>query len=165
MVSMNWADYVILTIIAVSAVLSLFRGYVKETLSLVAWAAAFWVAFAFCDQGARLLANTISTPSVRVVVAFAVLFVATLLVGGLVNYLMGQLVEKTGLSSTDRMLGLVFGIVRGVAVVAIIVLLAGLTPVPRDPWWHQSQLLHHFQELALWMRGYLPPEVASYIVY
>ena len=162
---MNWADYAILTIIGISALLSLFRGYVKEMLSLVAWAAAFWVAFAFSDQGARMLAEYIATPSVRMVVAFAVLFVATLIVGGMVNYLMGQLVEKTGLSSTDRMMGLVFGIVRGVAVVAIIVLLAGLTPVPHDPWWQQSQLIHHFQELALWMRAYLPPEVASYIAY
>lgn len=163
--AMNWADVAILVIIGISALLSLFRGYVKEMLSLVAWAAAFWVAFAFSDQGAVMLVDYISTPSVRMAVAFAVLFVATLIVGGLVNYLMGQLVEKTGLSSTDRMMGLVFGIVRGVAVVAIIVLLAGLTPVPQDPWWRESQFLHHFQELALWMRGYLPPEVASYIAY
>ena len=163
--AMNWADVAILVVIAISAVLSLFRGYVKEMLSLVAWGAAFWVAVAFSDQGARMLAEYISTPSVRMAMAFAILFVATLIVGGMVNYLMGQLVEKTGLSGTDRMLGLVFGIVRGVAVVAIIVLLAGLTPVPRDPWWGQSQLLLHFQELALWMRGYLPPEAASYIAY
>ena len=85
--------------------------------------------------------------------------------GGLVNYLMGELVEKTGLSGTDRMLGLVFGIVRGVAVVGIIVLLAGLTPLPRDPWWNESRLLMHFEQLALWMRGYLPPEIASYIAF
>ena len=162
---MNWADYTILVIIAISAVLSLFRGYVKEMLALVAWAAAFWVAFAFADRGAALLAGHIDTPSARLAIAFLVLFLATLLVGGLVNYLAGKLVEKTGLTSTDRMMGLIFGLVRGVAVVAIIVLLAGLTPVPHDPWWRESQLIGHFQQLALWMRGFLPPQVASYIAY
>ena len=83
----------------------------------------------------------------------------------LVNYLAGQLVEKTGLSGTDRMLGVIFGVARGGVIVAILVLLAGFTAVPQDAWWGQSMLIHHFQEMAIWIRSYLPAEFASQIKY
>ncbi|WJW74510.1 CvpA family protein [Thiohalobacter sp. IOR34] len=160
---MNWADYSIIAIIAISAVLSLMRGFVKESLSLLAWVAAFWVALGFSGQLAGVLTDWISVPSVRAIVAFGVLFVAVLLLGGLINFLIGQLVEKTGLSGTDRLLGTVFGVVRGVLIVAILVLLAGMTVVPQDPWWRDSQLLPHFEALALWLRDFLPLDIADNI--
>lgn len=162
---MTWADYVIVAIIGISMLISLFRGYVREMLSLIAWGAAFWVAFTFSHKVAVLLVEYVDLPSARLVLAFVALFLATLLVGGLVNFLAGELVDKTGLSGTDRMLGLLFGMLRGIAVVVIMVLLAGLTPVPADPWWRESQLLGHFQDLALWLRDYLPRDVAAYISY
>ena len=123
---MTGADIVILVIIGISALLSLVRGFIKEALSLVTWIAAFWVSLAFTDRAADLLANWVSLPSARAALAFAGLFVAVLLLGGLVNYLIGQLVRKTGLGGTDRMLGMVFGVLRGVMVVAVLVLLAAL---------------------------------------
>ena len=63
------------------------------------------------------------------------------------------------------MLGVVFGVARGAVIVAILVLLAGLTPVPQDSWWQQSQLLGYFQDFALWMRDFLPPEFSKNISY
>ncbi|WP_297527088.1 CvpA family protein [Thiohalobacter sp.] len=158
---MTGADIVILVIIAISALLSLVRGFMKEALSLVTWIAAFWVSLAFTDRAAALLANWVSLPSARAALAFAGLFVTVLLLGGLVNYLIGQLVRKTGLGGTDRMLGMVFGVVRGAMVVAVLVLLAGLTAVPQDPWWQDSILLPHFERIALWLRDFLPPDVAA----
>lgn len=158
---MTGADIVILVIIGISALLSLIRGFIKEALSLVTWIAAFWVSLAFTDRAADLLANWVSLPSARAALAFAGLFVTVLLLGGLVNYLIGQLVRKTGLSGTDRMLGMVFGVVRGAMVVAVLVLLAGLTAVPQDPWWQDSTLLPHFERIALWLRDFLPPDVAA----
>ncbi len=158
---MTGADIVILVIIGISALLSLVRGFIKEALSLVTWIAAFWVSLAFTDRAADLLANWVSLPSARAALAFAGLFVAVLLLGGLVNYLIGQLVRKTGLGGTDRMLGMVFGVLRGVMVVAVLVLLAGLTAVPQDPWWQGSSLLPHFERIALWLRDFLPPDVAA----
>ena len=74
----------------------------------------------------------------------------------------GQGVDKTGLSGTDRVLGIVFGVVRGVVVVALLVLLAGLTTMPKDPWWGESALLGHFQVIALELRALLPPDMAAY---
>lgn len=159
---MNWADYAILAIIGVSAFISLLRGFVREAISLATLIAAFWVAAQFSPHVAELLVGKISVPSVRLGVAFGVLFVLTLLAGGLINYLAGLLVSKSGLSGTDRMLGLVFGILRGAAIVTLLILIAGATPLPKDPWWHESRFIGHFQSLALQMRGWLPKGIASH---
>lgn len=160
---MNWVDLAILALIAVSAVVSLLRGFVREALSLVAWVLAFWVALTFT---ARLAATPwmmaqIESNTVRAGVAFAALFLATLLVGVLINVLVGQLVRKTGLSGTDRIVGALFGIGRGIVVVGILVLLAGFTQLPTEPWWQNSALLPQFQSLALWMKDFLPADMQA----
>ena len=160
---MIWLDYILLVIIAVSALLSLWRGFVMEAISLVSWILALWVAVIFFQDLAELMKDWIVTASIRNVAAFAALFVGTALVGGLVNFLAGQLVAKTGLTATDRALGMVFGFVRGVVIVAVLVLLAGLTALPQDPWWREALLLGHFQDMALWLSSFLPDHIAENI--
>jgi membrane protein required for colicin V production len=162
---MNWADIAILTIIGISALISLFRGFVREALSLVAWVVAFWIALTFTDQAADLLIETVSIPSVRRVIAFIGLLVVTLIATGIINHLIGKLIDKTGLSGTDRMLGLVFGVIRGVAIVGVLVILAGLTRVPQDPWWKEAVLMQHFEELAVLVIGFLPPDLVKHFSY
>jgi membrane protein required for colicin V production len=159
---MIWVDYAILAIIALSALISVVRGFVREVLSLVAWIVAFWVSLTFMHDVAMLLVDRISVPSVRLVLAFLALFITTLLVAGVVNFLIVKLVVSTGLSGTDRTLGILFGIARGGAIVMVLVLLAGLTRLPRDPWWQESLFLKHFETIALWMRSYLPEDVAKH---
>jgi len=158
-----WADYILLVIITVSALLSLWRGFVKEALSLVSWIAALWVGMLFFHDLSRVMREWIETPTIRNVVSFGLLFIGTLLVGGVVNYLAGQLISKTGLTSTDRILGMLFGVARGVVIVAVLVMLAGLTSVPQDPWWQESTLLVYFQDMALWLRSFLPADIAERI--
>jgi len=160
-----WIDVVILALIALSAILSLFRGFVREAVALVTWLVALWVAMAFYEDLAAILSQWISLPSAQRITAFAVLFICVLLLGAIVNFLASKLVNKTGLTGTDKLLGIVFGVARGGVIVAILVLLAGLTPLPQDPWWQDSQLLGYFQELAMWMRSYLPNEIADNITY
>jgi membrane protein required for colicin V production len=162
---MTAVDYAIVAIILLSAVVSVIRGFLREALSLAGWLLAFWVALSFTRELAALLEGYIGVPSARLALAFLGLFVATLLLTALVNFLAGQLVEKTGLSGTDRALGVVFGTIRGAVIIAILVLLAGFTTVPQDAWWSRSYLLHHFQDLALWIRRFLPPDIAAQIRY
>ena len=160
-----WVDFIVLGVIGLSALISLWRGFLREVLSLAAWVAAFVIAFLFVDKGAALLTPYVSVPSVRMILAFGGLFLITLFIGGLVNLLIAILVKRTGLSGTDRMLGIIFGVLRGVAIIAVLVLLAGLTPLPQDPWWQQSLFLHHFQTLAVWLQNFLPTEFINYVTY
>jgi len=156
-----WVDFVILGIILISTLISLIRGFIREAFSLAVWILAFWIAWTFFREGARYLEPWIATPSVRLGVAFVGLMLFSLVAGGLVNYLVIRLVRGTGLSGSDRFIGMIFGAARGILAVAVLVLLAGLTPLPADPWWQASQLLPYFEELALWMKEMLPPEVAD----
>ncbi len=158
---MSWIDILIIGIILLSSTISLVRGFIGEALSLVTWVAGFWVAWFFFRPVAEYLVPWIDLPSIRLGVSYGLLLLATLIVGGLVNRFMGLLVDSTGLSGTDRLIGVFFGAARGVVVVAILVLLAGLTPMPNDPWWRESQLIPYFQEIALWLREFLPSDIAS----
>ncbi len=162
---MNWFDYGVLIVLAVSGLISLTRGFVREALALAAWAIAIWVAISFSKTLAVMLEPFITTPSIRLVAAFMLLFVASLLVVAVINHLLVKLVKTSGLTGTDRAIGMLFGILRGVFIVGILVFLAGLTPLPQDEWWGQSLFMPHFQELATWIRGFLPADAAQYFSY
>lgn len=160
---MQYADYIVLAIIAISILVGAIRGFVKEAFSLIVWAAAFLIAFQYSGALAIHLEDHIALPSARTSLAFAGLFLSVLLVGGLLTFLVGKLVEKTGLSGTDRLLGGVFGGVRGLALVLAIVLFAGLTPIPQDPWWQQSRAIQSLMPLAEWAAGYLPDYILEHL--
>lgn len=162
---MIWVDYAILAIVALSAIIGLFRGFFREALGLAIWILAFWLAFRLAEFGGGLLTDWISVRSVRLGIAFGTVFVLVLILGAVANYLIGKLISRTGFAGTDRTLGGVFGVVRGVAVLVLLVLLAGLTPVPRDAWWRQSLFIGHLQSGALWVRDWLPANLAEAIDY
>jgi membrane protein required for colicin V production len=162
---MAWIDVVIIALIVLSAVLSLFRGFVKEALALASWLVAFWVAMVFHEDLAVVLSQWLAEPSVQKIVAFSILFISVLLLGALINYLAVKLVAKTGLTGTDRMLGVIFGVARGAAIIAVLVLLAGLTALPQDSWWQESQLLGYFQDFAVWIHDLVPEGMLDDISY
>ncbi len=148
---MNWADWAIIGILVLSSTIGLVRGLLKEAFALAVWVAAIIVAKTFNEELTFLLVNVISTPSLRELVAFAILFVLTLLVGAMLSYLLGALVKMTGLSGTDRLLGMLFGVARGfIIVMLIIVFLPSLLPVDQDPWWQESMLVTHLLSFENW---------------
>ncbi len=162
---MLWVDILIIGIIALSAIISLVRGFVQEALSLATWIAAFWVAWFFFRPLAVQFEPWIDVPSIRLGVAYGLLLILVLLLGAIVNRFMAVLVNSTGLNGTDRLIGAFFGAARGAVVVAILILLAGLTPFPSDPWWRDSVLIPYFQELALWLKQFLPADIADNFQY
>jgi membrane protein required for colicin V production len=150
---MNWADWTIIAILVISSLISVKRGFVKEAISLVIWVAAFFVAVALHEQLAVLLSQWISSASIRYVISYALLFIATLMVGAMVNHLIAELVKMTGLSGTDRLLGTVFGLARGLIIVmAILILVPMAIPVEQDAWWHQSQLIPQLLLMEQWCK-------------
>jgi membrane protein required for colicin V production len=160
---MTWADYAILVVLALSVLMGLWRGFIGEVLALACWVLAFWVAWMFGPPLADRFSASISTPSVRVLLAYVLCFVTVLIAGAIVAFLMRKLVEGSGLSGSDRLLGMVFGLVRGFALVTLVVLLLGFTPFRRDPWWNQSRLLPNFEMGARWLADRLPSDVAKYL--
>lgn len=158
---MIWVDFVIVGIIALSAVISLVRGFVREAVSLAGWIVAVWLSITYMDDVALYLQPYITVPSLRMAAAFATVFIGVLVASGFVVFIIGVVIDKTDMSGTDRVLGVVFGLARGVAIVGVVVALAGLTPVPQDPWWRQSVTLPHFERLVLEVRGALPSEISD----
>ncbi len=139
---MNTADWIILGIIVLSALISLVRGFVREALSLLAWIAAVVLATLLHGPLAGALGGVIATPSLRAIAAWFAIFLGALLAMGLVNFLLTRLVRSSGLSGTDRFLGSLFGAARGfVAVLALLILAPQFVPVQQDPWWRQSTLI------------------------
>ena len=161
MAALNWADYLIVVVIGVSAFLSILRGFVREAFALCGWVAGGWLALTFGPGGAGLLEDHVSVPSLRYVIAGLALFFSALIVATLIAHFFSALVEKTGASGTDRTLGMVFGIARGAVVVTVLVLLAHLTPLPEDPWWNESLLIPPFERAAFEIERFLPPELAG----
>jgi membrane protein required for colicin V production len=133
-------DYVVIAILIISALIGLSRGVVREVLSLTIWALAVILALMFADRLAEVLEGRIAGASMRYVAAFAMIFVTTLLAGGIVQWLVMRLVETTGLSGTDRLIGLLFGGLRG-AVVCIVAAIALRPFVAEQSWWQASRLI------------------------
>jgi len=152
---MIWIDYAILSVIGISTLISLVRGFVKEAVSLVVWFSAFFIASTFYVNLAGLLTN-ISEELLRNAAAIAILFVSTLILGALVNYVIGQLVSKTGLSGTDRVLGLAFGALRGALVVsAMLFFMDAFSTAATTDWWQASRLIPEFTVVVEWFFEYL----------
>jgi membrane protein required for colicin V production len=160
---MSWPDYAILAVILISVLVGALRGFIKEVFSLLVWAAAFFVAYQYGGDVAGLMEDAVELPSARTAMGFTGLFVAVLLVGGLLNYLLGRLVAGTGLSGTDRLLGGLFGAARGLALVVVTLLVAGLTPIPADPWWRDSPTIARLMPLVDWAGSYLPDSIAEHL--
>ncbi|MEM7054734.1 MAG: CvpA family protein [Pseudomonadota bacterium] len=160
---MNEVDLAILVVLAISVIVSLFRGFIKEVFSLLVWIAAFFAASQFSGALAQGLEPYIEVPSARMILAFVAVFLLVLVAGGLLTYLLGKLVEHTGLSATDRLFGSLFGLLRGLIIVLVAVLLARFTPFPQDPWWQESELLPRFEQMADWATGFLPPVMQEFL--
>ncbi|MEX1665720.1 MULTISPECIES: CvpA family protein [Zhongshania] len=148
----NWADWAILAVISASALISLIRGFVKEALSLLTWAVAFFIAVAFHPQAVALLESLIDKVYLREILAYILVFITVLVVGSLITHIIAVMVKRTGLSGTDRLLGMIFGTARGLIVVlaALVLLPSLLTGVENDQWWKESQLVPEFLLMKDW---------------
>ena len=131
------ADIVILSLILLSAVIGLFRGLVKELVSLVVWVCAIVGATVFASPLSDYLTAVDANPPIRVAIAFAVVFFGVLIAGGLLQWSLAKLIQSTGLGGTDRFLGFVFGALRG-GLVVIGALIVVRPFAETSAWWEES---------------------------
>lgn len=151
MAELNWADWVLIFVIAFSTLMSLSRGFVKEALSLVTWVAAFVVARSFHPYVQSLLADSVDQPFLTVA-AFALLFFVMLILGAVFSFTISALIKMTGLSPLDRMLGMVFGLSRGLILCVVAIAILRLTPVVESEWWKGSKVIDQLIVLETWSR-------------
>ncbi len=148
----NALDWTVIATLGLSILLSLWRGFVREAVSLAGWIAAFFVANMFVGKMELVLTQWMDNDTARYVAAFALLFVATLLMAKILGALATQVVRVTGLSLLDRLLGTAFGFARGIIIVLVLVyLLRQIAPPQNLVWLEQSQLMPHIDMLGQWV--------------
>ncbi|TCS41447.1 CvpA family protein [Reinekea marinisedimentorum] len=146
---MTVIDWIIVAVLIVSSLISIKRGFAKEAMSLASWLIALIVARLFSDNLASLLTSWLANEAHRYTVAFVILFIATLIVGSLINHLLGEFIKITGLSGTDRALGTVFGLLRGIVIVVAMLALGQLFAL--DQFWQDSTLVPYFEPVIRWV--------------
>jgi len=161
---MTWFDYAAFAIVGLSALLAVIRGVVREIAALAGWVAALILSGLLAQQLAQWLPATLS-PMLRAVIAYLLIFLGVLLLSGLTGVLLAKLFRAAGLGFTDRAVGALFGLVRGALIVFVAVMLAGLTGLPREPFWREAALSGPIETVVLAARPALPKDLAQRIRY
>jgi membrane protein required for colicin V production len=161
----TWFDYGVLIVLGLSAVIGIWRGLLREVFALAAWIAATMTAILFAGDAAAMLPADFATPLVRSVIAVSVLFVAVLMAVSLGGVLASRLARAVGLSLADRTLGAVFGVARGALILLVLVVAAGLTALPKEPFWREAKLAGPLETAAIAVKPYLPRAVADRVRY
>lgn len=156
-------DYVVIGIVAVSLVLGLWRGVVGEMIALAAWVIGVFAAVEFGGQVAQMLYQGIADPAVRMLAGCVTIFVGVLVVMALLRMAVKSLIKALGLSLSDRLLGSLFGLARGVLISMVLVALGGMTSAPQQPWWNAATLSGPLETAVLVAKPWLPEDLAKRI--
>ena len=158
-------DYIVLSIIGLSVILSVMRGVVREVLAIVGLVAAFYVGVSYTNQLLPMMPVDIPNEALRVLAAFLVLFLATLLLATLLGIALSAIFKKAGLGWLNRLLGALFGVARGLLIVCVIVFLAGLTDIPKDPRWRNAMFSAPIEALVVNLLPWVPESIAKQVKY
>lgn len=158
--TLNILDIILIAGIAFSVLVGFLRGFIREILSILCWVIAFWVAYTFLSFGESLFEQHLPE-GIRTIAGFIVIFIITLLIVSIVSAILYRLFAATGITGTDRTLGGLFGFLRAVLIVSVIVALVGATTLPRSDWWQQSALIRYFVPISDMIIDILPASVRS----
>ncbi|HAT6942070.1 TPA: CvpA family protein [Legionella pneumophila] len=153
---LQWVDIAIVAIIALSVLTGLFRGFVKELVALCVWVLAIWLGFNYSQSLDPWLSSYIEEQSVRTAIGFIIILFATLFVGGVVNAILSFILKRAGLSGTDRTLGMGFGFLRGVFIVALIMVAVKMTSLPYQEYSQKSKFYARFDPVVALLYSHLP---------
>ena len=161
---MTWLDYGVIAVLVISVAWGAWRGLVHEVLSLAGWVMAFLVGNLFAARLADILPAAMR-PELRIVIAFALVFVGTLVVAALVAALVTKFIKVSVLHSLNRWLGALFGLLRGLLIVVVLAMVAGLTSLPRKPDWTNSATGYSLAQTVAQLKPWLPPAFAQRLRY
>lgn len=153
---MTPVDYILAGIVLVSVLIGVIRGFLRESIALLGWLVGLWMAWRYADLVQPYLGGLLRDTPLQVWVARLVVLLAVVVCAWLLGALLGYIVQRSGLTlGVDRILGGVFGLVRGVVIVGFAVMLAEAADLPSEPWWNESKLLPLGREMASVLRGYV----------
>ncbi len=156
-------DYAVLCVVGISVLLSLLRGFLRELLGLASWVIAALAAKTYAVQVAMILPAGIPNQGLRLVAGFAIVFLGILLFASLLAIAISELFKQVGLGWLDRGLGAFFGLARGLLIVGVLVLLGGLTSLPKDARWRNAMLSAPLEALVIAVEPWLPQELTKHI--
>jgi len=163
---MNSFDVVILVILVIFTLLGMWRGLLREIITIVTWILSFALAWMFAGQASEYLTKVSAEPVVRQVIAFVAIFFAVFMVGTAASWLIHKYIPPKNLfHAANIVLGGLFGAARGAVIIVSIFLVAGLTSLPQRPWWRESVFTPYFERAALYVSGFLPSDIARHIRY
>lgn len=162
---MSWLDYAVVGVLAASIGWGIWRGLVREVISILGWVIAFLAANLFAGPLGQAMPAEIPTPELRLGIAFLAVFVGSLAVTTLLGLLLSKMVKAVGLAGLDRALGALFGIARAILILVAAALLAGLTSAPRQPYWRDSVTGEPLARCALALKPLLPQTFAERLRY
>lgn len=155
-------DIIILVFLLLTLLVGALLGLLRMVIFIISWILAFWVAYTFAQDASVLFTSYLDEQTYRIMAAFAVLFIVTLIVVSLLGYIITRLTKIPGIKGVDRSLGAVFGALLGVSLIAAVVLFSRLTDFPEQPWWQASLLVQYFVPLAEMIKDLLPVDVAQH---
>lgn len=155
-------DYSVVMVVAASLLLGMWRGVVGEIIALVAWILAFLAARAWGAELA-LWFSAIADPALRIVAGWVAVFVIVLIAMALLRLVVQSLLKALGMTVTDRLLGVMFGVARGLVIVLAFVAVGGMTSLPKEKWWSEAYFAAPLETAVLASRPWLPTDVAKRI--
>lgn len=158
---LEWMDVAIAAIVGLSIIMGVIRGFIKELVALCIWALAISCAYAYNGQFDSLLSAYVHDPMIKKVIGFVVILLLIVFAGGLLNTFFGYAIRRSGLSSTDRLLGIGFGFLRGVLIVSFVMLVVKMTGFPYDAYTKNSKLYAHFEPIVHWLSGFTPEMIGQ----
>jgi len=156
-------DYVVIGIVVASLLLGVWRGVVGELVALAAWVLAFFAAIEFGAEVGAAVFTGIADKAMRALAGCAVIFIGVLVVMALVRLAASGLIKALGLSVSDRLLGLIFGVLRGLLIALVLVAVGGLTSAPKQDWWQEAMLSAPLETGVLATKHWLPADLAKRI--
>ena len=160
---MTYFHYVVITILLASVLLGAWRGMVGEIIALTAWVLGFLAAKWWGAEVARAFLSSIVDPALRLVAAWVVVFILVLVLMALLRLAVRGLLKALGLSLSDRLLGVLFGTARGLAIVLALVVVGGMTSLPKEKWWAEAFFAEPLETAVLAGKPWLPPDISKRI--
>ncbi|HIO93018.1 MAG TPA: CvpA family protein [Leucothrix mucor] len=159
----NYLDIGIIVVILLTALVGMVQGFVWMTIFLVTWITAVFLSVTYSADLAKALPFDLSNDLIQTGISALLIFLGVLLAGALINFLFGKAIKAIGIGAIDRIFGTGLGIALGTLILSLLVMLAGMTPLPDQDIWKTSGLVPKLEESASWIKSFVPPEFDEYL--